>query len=188
LRASRPLSEGRVMDERVRAALRRTAWKEQDREHDAIDWSTPNEQNGYWDKGTEGSLWWVDQRKKSAVDVTVGHLLAHDVPSYMPTPRKNPLPGHLTDEQWREVRRRVHDYHVSQAKGLLEEAYRYGRFGQGKDLETARDNAEWERLEEYIVAARDAALIFHRLGEVLKRERERRADNVKTMGRETQHG
>jgi hypothetical protein len=170
------------MDERERAA-----WVEY-REHDAIDWSTPNEENGYWDKGTAGSLWWVDQRKKSAVDVTAEHLLAYKVPSYIPTPSENPLRGHLTDEQWREVRRRVHDCHVSRAEELLEEAYKNARFGQGKDLDTARDNAEWERLEEYIAAARDAALIFHRLGEVLKRERERRADNVTTIGRETQHG
>jgi hypothetical protein len=185
------------MDEQGRTALERAfwevyqeeraAWEEKHREHRAIDWSTPNEENGYWDKGTAASFWWVDQRKKSAVDVTAEHLLARNVPSYLPTPRKNLLPGHLTNEQWREVRRRVHDSHVSRAEGLLEEAYKYARFGQGKDLDTARDNAERERLEEYIAAARDAALIFHRLGEVLKWERERRADNVTNMGRETQH-
>jgi hypothetical protein len=169
------------MDEQERAA-----W-EVSKEHSAIDWSTPNEENGFWNKGTVASFWWVDQRKKGAVDITAELLLARNVPSYLPTPRKNPLPGHLTDEQWREVRRRVHDCHISRAEGLLEEAYKYARFGQGKDLDTARDNAERERLEEYIAAARDAAVIFHRLGEALKRERERRADNVISMGREGQH-
>jgi hypothetical protein len=170
------------VDERERAE-----WEAEYREHAAIDWETPNEENGYWDKGRRSSAWWVHARKRSAVEVAVYRLVSAKVPLYFPLPRRNPLQGWLTDEQWREVRSRAHAIHVERAEWLLESGYKYAKFLGGKDLDSARRNAERNRLEEYIAAARDAALIFHRLGEALKRERERHTDNVASMSRETRH-
>ena len=40
------------------------------------------------------------------------------------------------------VRSRAHAVHVSRAESLLEEGYKYAKFGEGKDLSTARDSAQ----------------------------------------------
>ena len=163
-------------------------WEAEHREHKAIDWSQPNEENGYYDGGTLGLGWWIGTRKRSAVDIAVEHITLPDIPSYFPLPRKNPLPDRLSADQWREVRTRVGESHHDCAMELLELGYRYAKFLEGKDLDTAKRNAERERLEEYIASARNLALIFHRLGEALKRERERRSDNVVSVSRKDRHG
>jgi hypothetical protein len=165
----------------------REEWRSELAEHAAIDWSTPNKKNGYYDQGRTGSAWWISARKRSAVDVALDQLVSRGVPFYPPLPRENPLPDYLSADQWREVRERVGEIHRGRAVELLEQAYKYAKFLEGKDLDTARENAMREHLEEYIAAARDAALIFHLLSESLKRERERRTDNVVGMSREPQH-
>jgi hypothetical protein len=171
---TQPSTERREMNWRQRDDVRKAEY----REHEAIDWSEPNEENGYYDQGRSGVAWWISARKSSAVDIAVEHLTLPDLPDYFPLPRKNPLPDRLSADQWREVRARIGEIHRDRATALLERGYEHAKFLEGKDLDSAKRNAERDRLEDYIASVRNLALIFHRLGEALKRERERRADNV----------
>ena len=45
-------------------------------EHESIDWSNPNEENGYYPKGRRGSAWWLEERKKDRVEIAARSLSA----------------------------------------------------------------------------------------------------------------
>jgi hypothetical protein len=138
-----------------------------------------------------GSAWWVSERKRSAVEIMTESLIR--AYPYLSLPQANPFPDHLSGAEWREVRRRVRARYRTQAQGMLEDAYKYARFMEGKDLESAKRNAASKHrlmydsaadcLRDYIDAARDAALVFHRLALNLKQLKDQRTagKNVRPM-------
>jgi hypothetical protein len=142
-------------------------------EHNEIDWSSPNEENGYYPHGTQGSAWWLEERKKDRVQILVNSLLSSRAPFLLELPKDNPLASVLSNEEWQKARELAEEEHIDRALSMVEEFYKYAKFGEDKDLETAVQNTQLEDLEEYAKVLRDAALAFGDLAEGLERGRRR---------------
>ena len=112
------------------------------KEHNEIDWSSPNEENGYFPHGTEGSAWWLEKRNKGRVQIAAGSLTSRRVPFLLALPKENPFASMLSDEEWEEARELAEEEHHHRALSMVEAYYEYARFGEDKDLETAVQNTE----------------------------------------------
>jgi hypothetical protein len=144
------------------------------REWERIDWSTPNEENGYYPHGTRGSRSWLKTRKKGRTEIAAESLTSRWAPFLLELPRENPFASVLSDEEWEEARKLAEDEFRQRALRMVEKFHQYARFGEDKDLQTAVQNTEREDLEEYAKALRYAALAFGDLAHGLERGRQRK--------------
>jgi hypothetical protein len=145
-----------------------------DREWESIDWSKPNEENGYYPMGRRGSAWWLEERKKDRVEIAAKTLISGGAPFFLKLPKENPLASVLSNEEWQKARELAEQEHINRALNMVEEFYKYAKFGEDKDLETAVQNTEHEDLEEYAKALRYAALAFGELAHGLECGRQRK--------------
>lgn len=144
------------------------------REWESIDWSEPNEENGYYPHGTRGSRSWLETRKKSRAEIAAESLTSREAPFLLELPKENPFASVLSYEEWGEARNLAEDEFRHRALSMVEKFYEYAKFGEDKDLKTAVQNTEREDLEEYAKALRYAALAFGELAHGLERGRRRK--------------
>ena len=79
------------------------------REWESIDWSQPNEENGYYPHGTMDSRSWLETRKKSRAEIAAESLTSRAAPFLLELPKENPFVSQFSEKEWGEARKLAED-------------------------------------------------------------------------------